>query len=149
MGEGLRDYRGRLLVSHTGGLQGTVSIVSMLPELKVGVVVLTNQESGAAFSSIANSVLDHYIDAAPKDWVAAYSTVTKRRQRRCSGSNIVRGIDGGRRIGLRIRHFRINQKASRESSARARPRTGGDQLPEAAVVLVARFDHQTVREVRK
>src|SRR5580658_6701056 len=31
MGEVLRDYRGHLLVSHTGGLQGMVSIVAMLP----------------------------------------------------------------------------------------------------------------------
>src|SRR5579863_7311869 len=44
MGEGLQDYRGHLLVSHTGGLQGMVSIVAMLPELNMGVVVLTNQE---------------------------------------------------------------------------------------------------------
>jgi CubicO group peptidase (beta-lactamase class C family) len=80
MGEGLRDYRGHLLVSHTGGLQGMVSIVSMLPELNAGVVVLTNQEEGGAFSSIANTVLDHYLGAPPKDWVTAYSTVQKRRE---------------------------------------------------------------------
>ena len=79
MGEGLREYRGHLLVSHTGGLQGLVSIVSMLPELNVGVVVLTNQEETGAFESIANTVLDHYLDAPPKDWVAAYATVEKRR----------------------------------------------------------------------
>ncbi len=38
MGEVLRDYRGHLLVTHTGGLQGMVSIVAMLPELHLGVV---------------------------------------------------------------------------------------------------------------
>ncbi len=79
MGEVLRDYRGHLLVSHTGGLQGMVSIVAMLPELHVGVVVLTNQESGGAFQSIANTVLDHYLDAPPKDWVTAIETVVRRR----------------------------------------------------------------------
>jgi CubicO group peptidase (beta-lactamase class C family) len=79
MGEELQDYRGHLLVWHTGGLQGMVSIVAMLPELNVGVVVLTNQEQGGAFQSIANTVLDHYLDAPPKDWVTAYATVRKRR----------------------------------------------------------------------
>jgi len=79
MGQVLRDYRGRLLVFHTGGLQGMVSIVAMLPESHVGVVVLTNQESGGAFQSIAYTVLDHYLDAPPKDWVTAISTVVKRR----------------------------------------------------------------------
>lgn len=78
MGEALSDYRGHLLVSHTGGLQGMVSIVSMLPELNAGVVVLTNQEAGGAFASIARTVLDHYLDAPAKDWVTAFATVTKR-----------------------------------------------------------------------
>ncbi len=79
MGEVLQDYRGHLLVWHTGGLQGMVSIVAMLPELNAGVVILTNQEDEGAFESIANTVLDHYLDAPPKDWVAAYSAVEKRR----------------------------------------------------------------------
>ena len=78
MGEVLRDYRGHLLVYHTGGLQGMVSIVAMLPELHLGVVVLTNQESDAAFQSIAYTVLDHYLQAPPKDWATAMSKVVKR-----------------------------------------------------------------------
>ncbi len=80
MGEVLSDYRGHLLVSHTGGLQGMVSIVSMLPEVNLGVVVLTNQEEGAAFRSIANTVLDHYLEAPSKDWVTAFAAVDKRRK---------------------------------------------------------------------
>jgi CubicO group peptidase (beta-lactamase class C family) len=79
MGEVLRDYRGHLMVYHTGGLQGMVSIVAMLPEAHAGVVVLTNQESGAAFYSIAFTVLDHYLKSPPKDWVTATATVTRRR----------------------------------------------------------------------
>ena len=31
MGEGVREYRGNLLISHTGGLQGMVTEISMLP----------------------------------------------------------------------------------------------------------------------
>ena len=79
MGEVLQDYRGHLLVWHTGGLQGMVSIVAMLPELNVGVVVLTNQEESGAFQSIANTVLDHFLDAPQKDWVTVYAAVAKRR----------------------------------------------------------------------
>jgi CubicO group peptidase (beta-lactamase class C family) len=79
MGEVLRDYRGHFMVYHTGGLQGMVSIVAMLPELHAGVVVLTNQESAGAFYSIAFTVLDHYLKAPPKDWVSAIGKVTRRR----------------------------------------------------------------------
>jgi CubicO group peptidase (beta-lactamase class C family) len=79
MGEVLQDYRGHILVWHTGGLQGMVSIVAMLPELNAGVVVLTNQEEVGAFQSIANTILDHYLGAPQKDWVAAFAAVKKRQ----------------------------------------------------------------------
>jgi CubicO group peptidase (beta-lactamase class C family) len=78
LGFGVLDYRGRKLVSHTGGLPGYVSKVAMLPELKLGVSVLTNQESGAAFDSIVNHVLDAYLQAPETDWIASYDAITRR-----------------------------------------------------------------------
>ena len=67
-----RDYRGKLLLTHTGGLPGYVSRVAMIPELRLGVVVLTNQESGLAFNSIAYRVLDHYLGVKVPDYVGIY-----------------------------------------------------------------------------
>ncbi len=69
LGFNLRDYRGKKLVTHTGGLSGYVSIVSMIPDLKLGVSVLTNQESGAAFQAINNWILDQYLHATDVDWM--------------------------------------------------------------------------------
>ncbi len=66
------DYRGKFLLTHTGGLPGYVSRVAMLPELRLGVAVITNQESGAAFNSIVYDVLDHYIGVKPPDYPAIY-----------------------------------------------------------------------------
>jgi hypothetical protein len=51
----------------------------MIPELRLGVAVLTNQEAGAAFEAITYRVLDHYLDAPATDWLAAYRTVVARR----------------------------------------------------------------------
>src|SRR4051794_30301917 len=59
LGFDIRDYRGHKLVMHSGGLPGYVSRVMMIPDLNVGVAVLTNQESGEAFDAIALHVLDH------------------------------------------------------------------------------------------
>ncbi|MGL1311146.1 serine hydrolase, partial [Vibrio parahaemolyticus] len=42
----LTDKRGNLEVSHTGGLPGMLSIVTMYPDLSLGIVVLTNTENG-------------------------------------------------------------------------------------------------------
>jgi len=73
-GEGwfLSDYRGHKMVWHTGGWPGMVSRVTMIPDQKLGVVVLTNQESGAAFNAVTMQVLDAYLDAPHTDWTAAY-----------------------------------------------------------------------------
>lgn len=73
-GEGwmLSDYRGRRLVWHTGGWPGMVSRLTMLPEAKLGVVVLTNAEVGQAFNAITYSALDAFLDVPRTDWVAAY-----------------------------------------------------------------------------
>ena len=46
LGWRLTDIKGSKEVSHTGGLEGMVTQVTLLPELKLGIVVLTNQESG-------------------------------------------------------------------------------------------------------
>jgi CubicO group peptidase (beta-lactamase class C family) len=78
-GDVITEYRGQLMVTHTGGVQGMVSIVEMIPDLKLVVVVLTNQEAGVGLFSIANTVLDHYLSAPPKDWVSSFSAVIKRR----------------------------------------------------------------------
>ena len=68
-----KDYRGKLLLTHTGGLPGYLSRVAMIPELRLGVVVLTNQESGLAFNAIAYRVLDHYLGVKAPDYVGIYA----------------------------------------------------------------------------
>lgn len=78
LGFGVRDYRGRKLLSHTGGLPGYVSRVMMAPELRLGIAVLTNQESGEAFDAIAYRLLDHYLGVEPFDWIDAYRKVRDR-----------------------------------------------------------------------
>lgn len=76
-GFNLRDYRGKKMVWHTGGLAGFVSLVAMIPEQRVGVAVFTNQEESGAFYSIGWRVLDHYLNAN-YDWNAAYKAVKER-----------------------------------------------------------------------
>jgi CubicO group peptidase (beta-lactamase class C family) len=76
LGWGIRDYRGRKLISHTGALAGYVSRTTLIPELNLGVVVLTNQEENGAHGAIADTVVDRYLDAPAVDWVAAFRDLT-------------------------------------------------------------------------
>jgi CubicO group peptidase (beta-lactamase class C family) len=57
----LSDVKGYNQVTHTGGLAGVVTQVTLFPELNLGIVVLTNQQSGAAFTAITNSIKDAYL----------------------------------------------------------------------------------------
>ena len=80
LGFDIRDYRGRKMIAHTGGLPGYVSRVAMIPDLRLGVAVLTNQESGEAFDSIALHVLDHFLGAAGFDWIDSYARIRARAE---------------------------------------------------------------------
>ena len=80
LGLSVRDYRGRILLQHTGGLPGYLSKVAMIPELRLGVAVLTNQESGAAFESIVYHVLDYYLDLKPPDYPAAFKALNEQNR---------------------------------------------------------------------
>lgn len=82
LGWNLRDYKGRKIVSHSGGLTGMVSLTLMVPEEKLGIVVLTNQEEGGAFQAIAYHILDHYLATEPRDWIRAYSESTADRRKK-------------------------------------------------------------------
>jgi hypothetical protein len=78
LGWGLRDYHGRKLVGHTGGVAGYVSRVMLVPEENLGVVILTNAEQDGAFDSILFHVLDHYLGVASIDWVAAFKAADEQ-----------------------------------------------------------------------
>jgi CubicO group peptidase (beta-lactamase class C family) len=68
LGWGIRDYHGRELVGHTGGVSGFVSRVILVPEENLGMVILTNAEQGGAFDSIMYHVLDAYFGLPSTDW---------------------------------------------------------------------------------
>ncbi|KUY19782.1 serine hydrolase [Elizabethkingia miricola] len=72
MGWFLSDVKGHLQVQHTGGLIGTVTQFTLIPDLKLGIVVLTNQQSGAAFNTITNTVKDSYLGVQGRDWLKNY-----------------------------------------------------------------------------
>ncbi len=78
LGVGVRDYRGRRVLTHTGGLPGYVSIVTLLPERNLGVAVLTNAESTSAFSALTWLVVDHDLGAPATDWTDAYLKLQAR-----------------------------------------------------------------------
>ena len=65
----LTDVKGNLKVSHTGGLPGMVSEVTMYPDLKLGIVILTNSdEGGALISAVSGTIADSYLGLDDYGW---------------------------------------------------------------------------------
>jgi CubicO group peptidase (beta-lactamase class C family) len=72
----LKDVNGNMLASHTGGLLGMLSKITLIPDLNLGVVVLTNtSDTGSGvFSAISNTIVDSYLGLDNKNWVDVYSS---------------------------------------------------------------------------
>ncbi len=67
LGWGLSDVKGMKQCTHTGGLAGIVTQITLIPEMKLGIIVLTNQQSGAAFNTITNTIKDSYLGVMGQD----------------------------------------------------------------------------------
>jgi len=67
LGWALADYQGRKTVGHGGGYDGMYSHVLLVPEEKLGIVVLTNSMTGIA-DSITYRVIDQMLGVPPRDW---------------------------------------------------------------------------------
>jgi CubicO group peptidase (beta-lactamase class C family) len=61
LGWDLRDYEGREIVSHTGGVDGMVTSVTLMPEEKLGVVVLTNTDMNGFYEALKWEIIDAYL----------------------------------------------------------------------------------------
>jgi len=59
-------------VYHTGGLIGTVTLFTMIPDLDLAIVVLTNQMNGNAFNTITNTIKDSYLGYDNRNWIKTY-----------------------------------------------------------------------------
>ena len=60
---------GHKQVYHTGGLLGTVTQFTMIPDLDLAIVVLTNQMNGSAFNTITNTIKDTYLGYEDRGWL--------------------------------------------------------------------------------
>ena len=77
----LSNVNGNFQATHTGGLSGIVTQVTILPDLKLGIIVLTNQQSGAAFNAITNSIKDGYLNIKGQDRIKTYNDNRLRNEK--------------------------------------------------------------------
>jgi CubicO group peptidase (beta-lactamase class C family) len=66
------SYRGRLMVSHTGSIDGYYSIVALLPSDGLGVVVLTNRSQQHVPEVVSRWVIDRFLGLPEINWNARF-----------------------------------------------------------------------------
>ena len=57
----LVDEKGYQVVFHDGGDEGQISEITLVPELNLGITVLTNQEGGGAVRALMDQLMDGYL----------------------------------------------------------------------------------------
>lgn len=70
MGWIIQDYRGKKMVLHGGAIDGFRAHLVFLPQVGVAVGVLSNLDNSLGNFALANSIVDRYLEAPPRDWNA-------------------------------------------------------------------------------
>ncbi|OQP68086.1 serine hydrolase [Niastella populi] len=68
----LQEYSGRKIVSHTGGVNGFVTSVTLLPEEKLGIIVLTNTDANRFYEALKNEIMDAYLGLPYRNYSQGY-----------------------------------------------------------------------------
>jgi CubicO group peptidase (beta-lactamase class C family) len=79
------DYRGELLLWHTGGGDGQSAFLALLPEKRLGIAFAVNtwRTGGSAYPlHVANRILDHYLASPPRDYLVEYRQSWERNRKR-------------------------------------------------------------------
>jgi CubicO group peptidase (beta-lactamase class C family) len=72
LGWDLREYMSYKVVQHGGWTDGQLSMTAMIPDLKLGVVVLTNIHNRQIANAFIHRIFDAYMNQLPTDWSAYY-----------------------------------------------------------------------------
>jgi len=75
LGWELSDVDGKIKVEHTGGLPGMLSRTVLIPEMDLGIIVLTNTDSGGyGYYTISQEILESYLGIDAGDYISMGKT---------------------------------------------------------------------------
>ncbi|WP_037320261.1 serine hydrolase [Salegentibacter sp. Hel_I_6] len=82
LGWDLSDMNGNMSVSHTGGLPGMLSKTILIPDINLGVVILTNtsDDGTGIFGAVSNTIVDSYLGLDDFGWIDKYAEYFKKNK---------------------------------------------------------------------
>lgn len=76
----IQDYRGHLLVSHGGAIDGFRAIIMLVPRAKLGIAILSNLQGNRMNISLCNNLLDLLLGVPAQDWNAYFAELVKQEE---------------------------------------------------------------------
>ncbi len=98
----LSDYRGRKLIEHGGAIDGMRAQVAMIPEEKLGLVILTNRHGSILPMALMYRIFDAYLGAPQRDWSAEMLKTVKSLEEQ--GEAAAKKLEAERVIGTHPTH---------------------------------------------
>jgi CubicO group peptidase (beta-lactamase class C family) len=77
----LNEYAGRKLVSHTGGVNGFVTSVTLVPEEKLGIIVFTNTDANSFYEALKWEILDAYLQLPYRNYDGLFYGLQQAEQK--------------------------------------------------------------------
>lgn len=68
----LEEYAGRKIVAHTGGVNGFVTSVCLVPEERLGIIVLTNTDANNFYEALRNEIEDAFLGLPYRNYSKVY-----------------------------------------------------------------------------
>jgi CubicO group peptidase (beta-lactamase class C family) len=76
----VRDYRGRKIVYHSGGVDGYRTLLTLMPEENLAVAALSNQETRITYA-VTHSVFDAMLKVEDSDWFTVYAQQSRESRK--------------------------------------------------------------------
>ena len=77
----LQEYGGKKIVSHTGGVNGFVTSVTLIPEEKLGIIVLTNTDANNFYEALKWEIMDAYFNFPYRNYSKLYHDAFERNKK--------------------------------------------------------------------
>jgi CubicO group peptidase (beta-lactamase class C family) len=102
LGWGVTAYRGEEMLTHTGGIDGFTAVVTLVPEKKAGVVVLSNMDGSYVPGILRLNLVDRILGKEPIDWSKRYHDEAKKAEE--TKAKLEDNGDPNRKLGTHPSH---------------------------------------------
>jgi CubicO group peptidase (beta-lactamase class C family) len=77
LGWEIEDYSGHRLIMHTGGVNGYVTSVTLVPKEHLGIIILTNTDANLFYEALKWEIMDAYFKMKFRNYTDAYYSFFK------------------------------------------------------------------------